>query len=111
MIELLVRLMATSFGPPGEAYGMVSISVSFVLGLPVSRTQRVSSGVTKSAWTLIKVSVELLPNGMPLSEVERPPGGVFKARFGYGTSAVVLETSPKVYACKALSHLTRVTRT
>lgn len=95
---LSVRLIATSFGPPGEAYGMVSISVSFVLGLPVSRTHRVSSGVTKRAWTLMKLSVELLPNGMPLSEVESPPGGVFNARFGYGTSAVVLETSPKVYA-------------
>ena len=34
MIELLVKLIATSFGPPGEAYGMVSISVSFVLGRP-----------------------------------------------------------------------------
>lgn len=49
MIELLVRLRATSFGPPGDAYGMVSISVSFVLGLPVSRTQSVSSGVMNRA--------------------------------------------------------------
>ena len=98
MIELFVRLIATSFGPPGEAYGMVSISVSFVLGLPVSRTHSVSSGVTKRAWTLMKVSVELLPKGMPLSEVDKPPGGVFIARSGYGTSAVVFETSPKVYA-------------
>ncbi len=98
MIELFVRLIATSFGPPGEAYGIVSISVSFVLGLPVSRTHRVSSGVTNKAWTEMNVSVELLPNGMPLSEVERPPGGVFIAKLGYGTSAVVLETSPKVYA-------------
>ena len=56
----------------------------------------------------MNVSVELLPNGMPLSDVDRPPGGVFKARFGYGTSAVVLKTSPKVYACEALSHLTLV---
>ena len=77
---------------------MVSISVSFVLGLPVSRTQRVSSGVTKRAWTLMKVSVELLPNAMPFIEVDRPLGGVFNARLGYGSSAVVLETSPKVYA-------------
>lgn len=77
---------------------MVSVCVSFVLGLPVSRTQRVSSGVTKRAWTLMKVSVELLPNGMPLIEVDRPAGGVFNSRLGYGTSAVVLETSPKVYA-------------
>ena len=69
---------------------MVSISVSLVLGLPVSRTHRVSSGVTNRAWTLMKVSVELLPNGMPLSEVERPPRGVFNARLGYGTSAVLL---------------------
>ena len=69
MIELFVRLIATSFGPPGEAYGIVSISVSFVLGLPVSRTHRVSSGVTNKAWTEMNVSVELLPNGMPLSEV------------------------------------------
>ena len=46
----------------------------------------------------MKVFVELLPNGIPLSEVDRPPGGVFNARFGYGTSAVVLDTSPKVYA-------------
>ena len=102
--ELFVRLIATSFGPPGEAYGMVSIFVSLVLGLPVSRTQSVSSGVMKRAWTLIKVSVELLPKGMPLSEVNRPPGGVFSARFGYGTSAVVLETSPNVYACEAVGH-------
>ena len=98
MTELFVRFMATSFGPPGDAYGMVSISVSLVLGLPVSRTQRVSSGVTKRAWTLMKVSVELLPNGMPLSDVDKPPGGEFIARLGYGTSAVVLETSPNVYA-------------
>lgn len=69
---------------------MVSVCISLVLGLPVSRTQRVSSGVTKRAWTLMKVSVELLPNGMPLSEVERPPGDVFNARLGYGTSAVLL---------------------
>lgn len=100
MTELFVRLMATSFGPPGDAYGMVSISVSLMLGLPVSRTQRVSSGVMNKAWTLMKVSVELLPNGMPLSDVDRPPGagGEFIARLGYGTSAVVLETSPNVYA-------------
>ena len=96
MMELLLRSMATSFGPPGDAYGMVSISVSLVLGLPVSRTQRVSSGVMKRAWTLMKVFEELLPNGIPLSEADRPPGGVFKARLGYGTSAVALETSPKV---------------
>ena len=44
----------------------------------------------------MNVSVELLPNGMPLSEVDRPPGGVFKAELGYGASAVALETSPKV---------------
>ena len=83
---------------------MVSDWDSFVLGLPVSRTQRVSSGVMKRACTLMKVSVELLPNGMPLSEVDRPPGGVFSARLGYGTSAVVLETSPNVYAWRICGH-------
>ena len=77
---------------------MVSISVSFVHGLPVSRTQKVSPGVTKRAWALMKVSVELLPNWIPLSGIDRPPGGVFNAGLGHGTSAVGLETSPKVYA-------------
>ena len=65
MIELLLRLIATSFGPPGEAYGMVSISVSFVLGLPVSRTQRVSSGVTKRASAQISESALLFLGKSP----------------------------------------------
>ena len=44
----------------------------------------------------MKVLLELLPKPIPLSVVERPPGGLFVARSGKGTSAVVLETSPSV---------------
>ena len=69
-----------------------------MLGLPVSSTHRVSSGVTYRAWTLINVVLELLANGMPLMVVESPPGGVLIAKFGYGVSAVVLTTSPSVKA-------------
>jgi len=49
MTDLLFGFIATNFGPPGWAYGIVTSSVSLVLGLPVSRTQRVSSGVIKGA--------------------------------------------------------------
>jgi hypothetical protein len=77
----------------------VSNPVSLVLGLPVSRTQSVSSGVMCKACTLINVVLEALPNGMPLTIVERPPGGVFRAKLGYAVSAVLFVTSPRVYAC------------
>ena len=44
-MELLLRLIATSLGPPGAAYGIGSMIDSFTLGRPVSRTKSVSSGV------------------------------------------------------------------
>ena len=87
-----------SFGPPGTAYGIVGAVDSFMVGRPVSRTHSVSSGVTYRAWTLMKVVWLLLPNEIPLMLVDRPPEGVLRARFGYGTSAVSLATSPRVYA-------------
>ena len=37
--------METSFGPPGNAYGMLGACDSLMLGRPVSRTHKVSSGV------------------------------------------------------------------
>ena len=48
----------------------------------------------------MKVSWELLTKGMPLIMVERPPGGMFIANFGYGILGMVFETSPSVYACR-----------
>ena len=79
---------------------MVGICVSFGLGLSTSKTQRVSSGVTQRAWTLMKVSAELPSTGVPLSEVDKAFGDVFNARleYEYRTSAMVLKTSPKMYA-------------
>jgi len=50
------------------------------------------------------VFLELLAKGMPLNFVDRSPGGLFVARLGYGTSAVVFDTSPSVYACSVSDH-------
>jgi len=44
-MELLERFIETSFGPPGTAYGMEGAWEALIVGRPVSRTQRVSSGV------------------------------------------------------------------
>jgi len=72
-----------SFGPPGAAYGMEYTPESEVMvGRPVSRTQRVSSGVMKRACTLIKASRTLLPNETPSDVFDKPPGGVLYSRDG-----------------------------
>jgi hypothetical protein len=45
-IDLLDRLMATSFGPPEAANGVLGACDSLIVGRPVPSTQSVSSGVT-----------------------------------------------------------------
>lgn len=80
--------MATSFGPPGAAYGMLGAWDSLMEGLPVSSTHNVSSGVMNSACTDMNVFGSLLPNCMPFVVVYNPPAGVLRAKDGYASSAV-----------------------
>jgi hypothetical protein len=61
-IELFDRLIASSFRPPGTAYGILGACDSLMAGRPVSRTQSVSSGVIYRACTEMKVLGSLPPN-------------------------------------------------
>lgn len=99
-------LNATSFGPPGCAYGILGTPVPvMIVGRPVSNTQSVSGlvivlGVMKSACTLINPELLALPNSMPLKVVLSFETGRF-VKFlaeagGKGSSAVVFTTTPSV---------------
>ena len=78
-MELLERLIETSLGPPGAAYGILGACDSLIVGRPVPRTQMVSFGVIYRAWTDMRVLESLLPSWMPFVTVYKPPGGVSRA--------------------------------